>query len=94
MPKIGLTTAVIIYTDCETALSLIFSSHLPSYSANSIEPNISAQAEYELHLYIKGGSPRSQDAQRNLNAICQQYLSGRHTLTVVDASATRESRRG
>ena len=41
-------------------------------------------AEYELCLYVAGDSPRSTNARRNLDAICQQYLLGRHTLTVVD----------
>lgn len=35
-------------------------------------------------LYVAGESPRSNNARRNLDAICQQYLPSRHTLTVVD----------
>jgi len=39
---------------------------------------------YELHLYVVGVAPRSENARRNLESICQQYLAGRYTLTIVD----------
>lgn len=40
--------------------------------------------EYELQLFIAGSTPRAEAALRNLRAICEAYLLGRHSLTVVD----------
>lgn len=57
---------------------------LPIYSLPLPEPATAGQPEYELHLYVTGTSARSQAPRRHLDAICQQYLVGRHTLTVVD----------
>jgi circadian clock protein KaiB len=37
-----------------------------------------------LRLYIAGGAPNSVQAIANLEAICREYLSGGHTLEVVD----------
>jgi len=48
------------------------------------QKNAAGEVIYELHLYVAGAAPRSQTARRNLEAICQQYLAGRYTLTVVD----------
>ena len=42
------------------------------------------EVEYELHLFIAGASPRAEAALRNLRAICEKHLFGRHSLTVVD----------
>ncbi|WP_375435009.1 circadian clock KaiB family protein [uncultured Hymenobacter sp.] len=42
------------------------------------------EAEYELQLFIAGASLRSDAALRNVQAICAQHLSGRHSLTVID----------
>lgn len=49
-------------------------------------PGQLAEDEYELHLFIAGPSPRAEAALRNLQAICAQYLAGRHTLAVVDVA--------
>jgi circadian clock protein KaiB len=51
---------------------------------DSPKPDAAGQPEYELHLYVAGVAPRSQTARRNLETICQRYLAGRHTLTIVD----------
>jgi len=40
--------------------------------------------EFELHLFIAGASPRAEAALRNLQAVCEAHLLGRHSLTVVD----------
>lgn len=40
--------------------------------------------EYVLRLYITGMTPRSIRAIENLQEICDQYLSGRYTLEVID----------
>ena len=40
--------------------------------------------EYELQLFVAGPSPHTEAALRNIRKICEDYLSGRHSLTVVD----------
>jgi circadian clock protein KaiB len=40
--------------------------------------------EYELLLFIAGASPRADAARRNIQQLCERYLVGRYTLTVVD----------
>jgi len=37
-----------------------------------------------LRLYIIGNSPKSLQARATLEAICHQYLPGRHTIELVD----------
>jgi circadian clock protein KaiB len=39
---------------------------------------------YVLRLYIAGQTPRSLLAVRNLKAICEQHLSNRYQLEVID----------
>lgn len=39
---------------------------------------------YVLRLYVAGTTPRSQEAIRNVTAICEEHLAGRYTLEVVD----------
>jgi circadian clock protein KaiB len=39
---------------------------------------------WNLRLYIAGETPRSTDALRNLQRICDEYLQGRYTVEVVD----------
>ncbi len=39
---------------------------------------------YVLRLYLTGMTPRSARALTNLQAICGEYLEGRHELQVVD----------
>ena len=57
---------------------------IPSPQPPFVFLETSGADEYELCLYVAGDSPRSKTARRNLDAICQQYLRGRHTVTVVD----------
>jgi circadian clock protein KaiB len=61
-----------------------FSTAFSSASSGLPEPDAAGQPVYDLYLYVAGAAPRSQTARRNLEAICQQHLAGRHTLTVVD----------
>ncbi|UPL47747.1 circadian clock KaiB family protein [Hymenobacter sublimis] len=42
------------------------------------------ELEYELHLFVVGSTAKSLRALANIQRICAQYLSGRHTLDVVD----------
>jgi circadian clock protein KaiB len=39
---------------------------------------------WELHLYVTDTSPRSVLATENLHSFCEQYLSGRHRITIID----------
>jgi len=39
---------------------------------------------WELRLYVAGQSPRSVDAFSNLKKICDEHLSGRYNIEVVD----------
>ena len=45
---------------------------------------VSSLPEYQLTLFITGGSPNSVRAINNLKAICEQYLAGRYDLKVID----------
>ena len=40
--------------------------------------------KYVLRLYIAGMTPRSQNAIKNINKICQENLQGRCDLQVID----------
>ena len=42
------------------------------------------EEKYVLRLYITGTTPRSCHAIANLRAICEEYLSGRYDLEVID----------
>ncbi len=49
---------------------------------------------YNLRLYIAGQTPRSVAALANLKQICEQHLSGRYTIEVVDLVENPELARG
>ncbi len=40
--------------------------------------------EYQLRLYVAGGTPKSIAAIKNLKAICEDHLAGRYSLEVID----------
>lgn len=40
--------------------------------------------EWELHLYLANETPRSLVALANLKKICEQHLSGRYQIKVID----------
>ena len=42
------------------------------------------QQKYVLRLYVAGVTPRSQEAIRNVTAICEEHLAGRCELEVID----------
>lgn len=42
------------------------------------------QHGYNLRLYIAGQTPKSIAAITNLNRLCEQHLSGRYTIEVID----------
>ena len=43
-----------------------------------------AAERYVLRLYVTGMTPRSTQAIKNLQAICDEYLEGRYDLDVID----------
>lgn len=53
-------------------------------SAMISEGSKDAKREYILKLYVTGASRMSQQAIRNLNQICEEYLRGNYDLEVVD----------
>ena len=53
-------------------------------TARQRKPVAVNHAEYELRLYLAGSTPKSLAAVSNLRAICEEYLAGRFTVTVID----------
>jgi circadian clock protein KaiB len=51
---------------------------------NSVEDDVSDNGRYVLRLYVAGQTPRSLLAIKNLKSICEQYLSDRYQLEVID----------
>lgn len=47
-------------------------------SADSVEP------EWELRLYVAGQTPKSMAALQNLTRVCEEHLSGRYRIEVID----------
>ena len=41
-------------------------------------------AEWQLRLYVAGGTPRSEAALKNLRALCETHLAGRYSIDVID----------
>src|SRR5438477_6925562 len=44
----------------------------------------SLKLEYELRLYVAGQTPRSLQAFANLKKICDEHLTGRYRIEIVD----------
>ena len=44
--------------------------------------------EYQLRLYVAGGTPRSTAALKNLKKICEAHLAGRYSIEVIDLLKT------
>ncbi len=44
----------------------------------------SGQEAYLLRLYVAGVTPRSSDALARIKALCEEHLSGRYELEVID----------
>jgi circadian clock protein KaiB len=47
----------------------------------SVDP---AAPEWELRLYVAGQTPKSMAALRNLTRLCEEHLSGRYRIDVID----------
>jgi circadian clock protein KaiB len=50
--------------------------------------------EWQLRLYVAGGTPRSTTALRNLRRICETHLAGRYSIEVVDLLLTPQLAEG
>ena len=50
--------------------------------------------QWILHLYIAGQSARSASALRNLEEVCEEHLSGRYKIEVVDLLKQPQLARG
>jgi circadian clock protein KaiB len=48
------------------------------------EPAAAKEDIYILRLFVTGILPNSTRAISNINAICEQYLKGRHELVIID----------
>jgi circadian clock protein KaiB len=61
---------------------------VPAGAGGFPEPGDAAQApaaeQYILKLYVTGMTPRSSQAIRNLQTICDECLEGRYDLEVID----------
>ena len=53
-------------------------------AAETPAPSGDARAEWQLRLYIAGGTTRSTAAFANLRRICETHLAGRYEIEVID----------
>jgi circadian clock protein KaiB len=53
----------------------------------------SADPRYVLRLYVTGSTPRSARAIENMRRICEEYLTGRYDLEVIDIYQRPEAAR-
>ena len=62
------------------------STDTPDNAVGEFEESLEGRprAEYVLHLYVTGMTPRSASAIENLKQICEEHLDGRYTLEVTD----------
>jgi circadian clock protein KaiB len=56
----------------------------PSTKAMERAARKAVREKYVLRLYVAGMSPLSQQAIRNVTALCEEQLAGRYDLEVVD----------
>lgn len=55
----------------------------PEAAAETLE-----DGDYNLRLYVAGQTPKSLAAIANLKRICEEHLSGRYTIDVIDLVVT------
>jgi circadian clock protein KaiB len=61
---------------------------LPEDMQESIEVSTPEPGAYNLRLYVAGQTPKSLAAIANLKAICEDHLSGRYSIEVIDLTIT------
>jgi circadian clock protein KaiB len=49
-----------------------------------MEETIAANGHYNLRLYVAGQTPKSMTALANLKRICEEHLSGRYRIEIID----------
>jgi circadian clock protein KaiB len=54
----------------------------------SVEIDNPEPGAYNLRLYVAGQTPKSLTAIANLKAICEDHLSGRYSIEVIDLTVT------
>lgn len=54
----------------------------------SVEIESPEAGAYSLRLYVAGQTPKSLAAIANLKAICEDHLSGRYSIEVIDLTVT------
>ena len=55
---------------------------------HSVEIKSPEAGAYNLRLYVAGQTPKSLAAIANLKAICEDHLSGRYSIEVIDLTVT------
>jgi circadian clock protein KaiB len=60
----------------------------------SAEEDLTPGDPYELRLYVAGQSPRSVRALENLRRVCDEHLSGRYHVEVIDLTVNPALARG
>ncbi|MFZ0388816.1 MAG: circadian clock protein KaiB [Calditrichia bacterium] len=55
---------------------------------------MNSEERYELRLYIAGQTPKSIKAFENLKKICEDHLSGRYSIEIVDLLENPKLARG
>jgi circadian clock protein KaiB len=49
-----------------------------------VDASVVDDTVWDLRLYVTGTSPKSVRAIENLRTVCEEYVPGRYTITVVD----------
>ena len=57
-------------------------------------PSPDPDGAYHLRLYVAGQSPKSVRAVENLRKVCEEYLTGRYTIELVDLLENPQLARG
>jgi circadian clock protein KaiB len=55
-----------------------------SAMSRQTKPAAEVVPDWDLLLYVAGPTPRSVDAIRNLERICEEHLAGRYRIKVID----------
>jgi len=55
-----------------------------SSKSGKAKPAATKPAEWDLRLYVAGATPKSVAAFRNLEQLCEENLSGRYRIEVID----------
>src|SRR5512138_2559370 len=56
----------------------------PQHANADLFPGDDDSEIWELRLYVAGQTPKSVKAVENLKQLCERYLAGRYTITVID----------